>query len=44
MPPFDIQIGRAVVFEDPWSNRMVLLGSYKGHLITDADGIVTGVE
>ena len=44
VPPFDIQIGRAVVVEDPWGNRMVLLDSSKGHLVTDADGIVTGVE
>ena len=43
VPPFDIQIGRAVV-EDTWGNRMVLFGSSKGHLVTDADGIVTGVE
>ncbi len=44
VPPFDIQIGRAVVVEDPWGNRMVLLDSSKGRLVTDADGIVTGVE
>ena len=44
VPPFDIQIGRAVVVEDPWGNRMVLLDSSKGHLVTDADGIVTGFE
>ena len=43
VPPFDIQIGRAVV-EDTWGNRMVLFDSSKGHLVTDADGIVTGVE
>ena len=44
VPPFDIQIGRAVVVEGPRGNRMVLLDSSKGHLVTDADGIVTGVE
>jgi len=33
VPPFDIQIGRAVVVEDPWGNHMVLLDSRKGHLV-----------
>jgi len=33
VPPFDIQIGRAIVVEDPWGNRMVLLDSRKGHLV-----------
>ena len=42
VPPFDIEIGRAVVVDDPWGNRMVLLDSTKGHLITDADGNVIG--
>ena len=44
VPPFDIQVGLAVVVEGPWGNRMVLLDSSKGHLVTDADGIVTDVE
>ncbi|MCH7800182.1 MAG: VOC family protein [Chloroflexi bacterium] len=43
VPPFDIQIGRAVVVEDPWGNRMALLDSSKGSLITNADGNVIGV-
>ena len=43
VPPFDIQIGRAVVVEDPWGNRMTLLDSSKGSLITNADGNVIGV-
>ena len=43
VPPFDIRIGRAVVVEDPWSNRMVLLDSSKGSLVTDADRNVVGV-
>ena len=43
VPPFDIQIGRAVVVEDPWGNRIVLLDSSKGQLITDVDGNVIGV-
>ncbi len=42
VPPFDIQIGRAVVVEDPWGNRFVLLDASKGMLVTDADGNVIG--
>jgi lactoylglutathione lyase len=42
VPPFDIQIGRAVVVEDPWGNQLVLLDASKGLLVTDADGNVTG--
>ena len=42
VPPFDIQIGRCVVVEDPWGNTLVLLDGSKGTLKTDADGNVTG--
>ena len=42
VPPFDIQIGRAAVVEDPWGNRFVLLDATKGLLVTDADGNVVG--
>ena len=42
VPPFDIQIGRAAVVEDPWGNRFVLLDTSKGLLVTDADGNVVG--
>jgi len=42
VPPFDIQIGRCVVVEDPWGNPLVLLDASKGLLKTDADGNVTG--
>ncbi len=42
--PFDIQIGRAAVVEDPWGNRLVLLDMSKGRLVTDADGNITGNE
>jgi predicted enzyme related to lactoylglutathione lyase len=42
VPPFDIQIGRAVVVEDPWGNPFVLLDASKGLLVTDADGNVVG--
>jgi lactoylglutathione lyase len=41
-PPFDIQIGRAVVVQDPWGNRFVLLDASQGLLVTDADGNVIG--
>ena len=37
VPPFDIQIGRCVVLEDPWGNPLVLLDTSKGLLNTDAD-------
>ena len=43
VPPFDIQIGRGVVVEDPWGNRMVLIDSTKGRLLADESGHVTGV-
>lgn len=42
VPPFDIQIGRCVVVEDPWGNELVLLDSKKGLLVTDAEGNVVG--
>ena len=42
VPPFDIQIGRCVVVEDPWGNRLVLLDDSKGTFVTDADGNVVG--
>jgi len=42
VPPFDIQIGRCVVVQDPWGNQFVLLDSSKGLLITDAEGNVIG--
>jgi len=40
--PFDIQIGRCTVVEDPWGNRLVLLDTSKGHLVTDEHGNVVG--
>ena len=42
VPPFDIQIGRCVVLEDPWGNPLVLLDTSKGLLRTDTDGNVIG--
>lgn len=42
--PFDIPIGRCVVVEDPWGNRLVLLDMRNGRLATDAEGNVVGVD
>jgi predicted enzyme related to lactoylglutathione lyase len=42
VPPFDIQIGRCTVVEDPWGNELVLLDSTKGLLVTDAEGNIIG--
>ena len=42
VPPFEIQIGRCVVLEDPWGNSLVLLDTSKGLLKTDTDGNVIG--
>ena len=44
VPPFDIQIGRCVVVEDPWGNPLVLLDMSKGLFTTDAEGNVIGNE
>lgn len=42
VPPFDIQVGRCVVVEDPWRNPLVLLDISKGLLDTDSEGNVVG--
>ena len=42
--PFDIQIGRCVVAEDPFGNRLVVLDMSKGMLVTDDGGNVVGVR
>ncbi|MBC7878261.1 MAG: VOC family protein [Anaerolineales bacterium] len=42
VPPFDIQVGRCVVLEDPWGNPLVLLDTSKGLFETDSDGNVIG--
>ncbi len=42
VPPFDIPIGRGVVVEDPWGNRLVLLDMRNGPLVTDQNGRVVG--
>jgi predicted enzyme related to lactoylglutathione lyase len=38
--PFDIPIGRCAVVEDPWGNRLVVLDTRKGVLVTDPTGRV----
>ena len=40
VPPFDIPIGRCAVVADPWGNRLVVLDTSKGTLLTDPDGRV----
>ena len=40
--PFDIQIGRCAVVEDPWGNPLVLLDISKGLLATDSKGNIIG--
>lgn len=42
--PADIPIGRVVVVEDPFGNRLVLLDSTRGTYDTDESGAVTGVS
>lgn len=42
VPPFDIQIGRCTVVQDPWGNAFVLLDTSKGLLVTDEEGNVIG--
>jgi lactoylglutathione lyase len=42
VPPFDIQIGRCVVVQDPWGNPLVLLDMRNGPLITNAECTVIG--
>lgn len=42
VPPFDIQIGRCAVLEDPWGNPLVVLDISKGLFATDADGNIIG--
>jgi predicted enzyme related to lactoylglutathione lyase len=38
--PFDIPIGRCAVVADPWGNRLVVLDTSKGLLVTGPDGWV----
>ena len=42
--PFDIAIGKCAMVRDPFGNVLCLLDQSKGKLMTDADGIVIGVE
>ena len=42
VPPFDIQIGKCVVVQDPFGNALVLLDISKGLVRTDESGNVVG--
>jgi predicted enzyme related to lactoylglutathione lyase len=42
--PFDIQIGKCAVVEDPWGNKYIILDSSKGQLKTDKDKNVIGLK
>ena len=42
--PFDIQVGKCAVVEDPWGNELVLLDMSKGSLVTDDAGNVVGTQ
>jgi predicted enzyme related to lactoylglutathione lyase len=42
--PMDTPIGRLVIVEDPFGNRLVLLDSTKGTYDTDESGAVIGVS
>ena len=35
-PPFDIEMGRCTVVEDPWGNRLVLLDMSRGPVASSA--------
>ena len=37
VPPFDIDIGRCVVAQDPWGNRLVMLDHTRGRLPINAN-------
>ena len=42
LQPFDIQVGKCAIVQDPWGNRLVLLDLSKGILLTDSEGKVIG--
>ena len=42
--PFEIQIGKCAIVEDPFGNVLVMLDMSKGRLVTDADGRIVGNE
>jgi lactoylglutathione lyase len=37
VPPFDIDIGRCVVAQDPWGNRLVMLDHTRGRLLINSN-------
>lgn len=40
--PFDIRIGRCGVVQDPWGNRLILLDTTKGLLLTAEESTILG--
>ncbi|MBN1969310.1 MAG: GNAT family N-acetyltransferase [Candidatus Delongbacteria bacterium] len=42
--PFDIDIGKCAVVNDPWGNEYVILDSTKGNYITDERSSIIGVS
>ncbi|MFX0010289.1 MAG: VOC family protein [Candidatus Hermodarchaeota archaeon] len=42
--PFEIPIGKCVIMEDPWGNRLVFLDNSKGVFKTDDDCKVIGLK
>jgi catechol 2,3-dioxygenase-like lactoylglutathione lyase family enzyme len=42
--PVELPVGRLVVVEDPFGNRLVLLDLSKGRYVPDEDGSVTGLR
>jgi lactoylglutathione lyase len=40
--PFDIQIGKCAVVEDPWKNKYTILDATKGTFVTDKNGNIVG--
>jgi lactoylglutathione lyase len=42
--PFEIRIGRCAVVADPWGNRLVILDTSYGPLITDENRNVIGTQ
>ena len=40
--PFDIEIGKCAIIEDPWGNQMTILDTTKGLFVTDKNGNIVG--
>ena len=42
--PFDIEIGKCAIIEDPFGNQLTILDSSKGLFVTDKEGRVKGLK